>query len=740
MNRQRYIIALFFVLHISFAQTNDSIKKLKVGLVLSGGGAKGVAHIGVLKTLEKNGVYPDYITGTSMGAIVGGFYASGYNPQQIDSIFKTLNFDAILYNKYNRKYKQAFKKEHGKKYIMSLPFSFHKMSIEIPKGLSDSQKLFNTLAENLMHVSNIEDFSDLKIPFACVSTDISTGKQVLFNKGYLAKAITSSALLPSVFNPLEFEDKLLLDGGIVNNYPVEELRDMGADIIIGSDVQGEILKKEQITDMPSIMNQIVSFGMYKKMPLKKNMTNLYIRPNIDGIELTDFSNLDSIIKRGEKATINTFKNHKKLINQIRSVQKTSRLNFRKPDSLLFDQVIISGQNNFNRAYILGKIDIKAHKKISYHDFLDGINNLIATENFEKAHYRFRFESGQKKLYLDIKEKENKASMNLGFHYNNLYKINVIVNFENKRILTKNDLLSIEIIGGNHFRYNFDYIMSNGFNINWGFHSGLHRVSHQMPSHLMFDQDISINQLDFNYFKLQNKLCVQGNFNHFLYLKVGLQHEYNQVYTNVFSENDDINSFFFERNHFLGVFSSINFDNQDDFDFPTKGIKFRLLWNYNPISTDYYGNFAPFSVYHLEYFHSIGIFNNFRLHSELNIGINTSQTPTYAHDFYIGGSGKYPNFDNFISFSSLPIFSKRASNFMKASLTPEFSFMKKHHVFLSGNYIIPIYLNHDKIEYNNILGFSVGYGLSTFLGPLKLSYGYTPLLKKSNLSFEFGYVF
>jgi len=723
-----------------WSQQIDSLTKPKIGVVLSGGGAKGMAHIGVLKTLEKYHIQPDYIGGTSMGAIIGSLYASGYTAAQIDSLFHQMNFDDILYNRYDRKYSHYYKKEFGDKYILRFPFSFNKMSAQLPRGLNDSQKMFNSLADNMIHVSNVEDFSKLKFPFICPATDIVTGNQVLFTQGYLPAAATASALLPSVYNPLEEKGKLLLDGGIVNNYPIKEVKDLGAEFIIGSDVQGSLLSKDEITDIPAIMDQIVSFGMYKEMPLKKAMTDVYIHPDITGIGITDFDKIDTIINRGVVATEQQLQKIKNL-KQLQTDKPIQKLQFKKPDSLVFDQIILEGQQKFDREYILGKIAIKPHKKISYHDFLDGINNLIGTDNFEKVFYRFRSENGQSKLYLDIKERYHKASMGIGFHYNDLYKINVIGNFKNKRIFSNTDLLSFDLIGGNYMRYNFDYIVDNGFKLSWGFHSGLHRFTHQVDAKDLFaEEDYSINKLDFNYLVFTNKLYFQGNLNHFLYLRLGLQHQFKKLYTYVFSTQEE-EAFYFGKNHYFGNYASINFDSRNDFDFPTKGVYLKAKWSYVWSSSDFYDDFQPFSILTLNFNYTKKIFKNWLIQPTIQSGLHYSDKHSYENIFYLGGLNRYFNYDNLISFEAANVLSINATKFAEFSLNNSFIIRENHFINLGTQY-----LAYDKTDelipdhIEQLFGFNIGYGFKSFLGPLRLNWGRVPSLDKNSFMFSFGYQF
>ncbi len=731
----------FFILllpSLLFSQRTDTITHQKIGLVLSGGGAKGLAHIGVLKELEKRHIYPDFIAGTSMGAIVGSLYASGYSAQQIDSIFKTLNFDEIMFDKQDRKYKTYFRKKSGVKFILKLPFSLKEMSVQIPKGLADSQSLFNTMAINLLHVHNIDDFNKLRIPFLCIATDISSGEQVLFNKGYLPEAVTSSALLPTVYKPLELNNKLLLDGGIVNNYPIKELRDMGADIIIGSDVQGKILNKEQIKDLPAIMDQIISFQMYKEMPLKKIKTDVYIHPNITGIGLTDFDKADTIVNRGIVAAKKVLDNYKEIKN-LKSDKKYYKISPKKPDSVTFQQVIINGSKRYKRGYILSKLSMHTGEKVSFDDLLEGINNLIGTNNYDYVHYRII--NNNKTLILNLKEKNEKAFLQIGFHFDPLYKINVIGNFERNNLFAKNDLLSVDIIGGELPRFNFDYSVDNGFGLNISWHSGFHRFKTQVKSDLFFDNNVSINKMDLNVEQFNNSLNFLATINHSIYFRTGIHHRYKRYYSYVFSGENINLPYILGRNHYFGTYAGIYIDSRDDYDFPKKGLKLVAEWNYFPFSSDYYQDFNSYSLYRFRIEKSQKLAGNLFIKPLIHVGYIYSKQVNLENNFYIGGVNNYLNFNNFDSFMPISSLSIRATKYINTSLAFDYVLFKKHHINIGGHYLI--YDHSDDILgtlYSNIYGYNIMYAYESFLGPIKISFGRTPQNQTNVYSFGFGYSF
>ncbi|MGB5317061.1 MAG: patatin-like phospholipase family protein, partial [Robiginitalea sp.] len=245
------------------APTPAPQQDIKVGLVLSGGGAKGMAHIGVLKVIEEAGVRIDYIGGTSMGAIVGALYSSGYSATQLDSLFKSNDFSVLIQDELPRTAKPFYEKEAAERYALTLPFQ--KFKVSIPAALSGGQNIYNELVQALYHVKDISDFNELPIPFFCIATDVETGEEVLLNKGYLPEAIMASGTFPSLFMPAEVDGKILIDGGVLNNYPIDRVRALGADIIIGVDVQHGLRVREELNSATEVLLQINNYRTVGQM-------------------------------------------------------------------------------------------------------------------------------------------------------------------------------------------------------------------------------------------------------------------------------------------------------------------------------------------------------------------------------------------------------------------------------------------------------------------------------------------
>src|SRR5690554_4672614 len=262
------LLLILFVIITGISLAQEAKKdNLKVGLVLSGGGAKGLAHIGALKVIEDAGIRIDYIGGTSMGAIIGSLYASGYSAKQLDSIFAQTNFGTLIQDEIPRGSMTFYEKMESEKYAVILPFENFKLGF--PSGLSKGQNMYNLISRLMFHVSEVSDFSKLPIPFFCVATNVETGMEVILDKGYLPQAVTASAALPSLFRPVIVDGEVLIDGGVVNNYPVDEVRAKGMDVIIGVDVQDSLKTRDDLKSAFRVLVQINNFRTIRDMEEKQ---------------------------------------------------------------------------------------------------------------------------------------------------------------------------------------------------------------------------------------------------------------------------------------------------------------------------------------------------------------------------------------------------------------------------------------------------------------------------------------
>ena len=278
----------------------------RIGLVLGGGGARGAAHIGVLMELERQRIPIDAVAGTSMGAIVGGLYAAGKTPEEMETLVKTLDWTAALTDTPDRKHLDFRRKLDDERYPVKAEIGVRDGRLALPMGLTAGQYLSLILREQTIDVSHVDDFDDLPIPFRAVATDLETGEPHVMGSGDLAQAIRASMSVPAVFAPAELDGRLLVDGGIVKNLPVDVMQDMGVDIIIAVNVEYPMYAADELDSAVAISEQVVTIlvGRETRRQIKLLGDNdIHIRPSLGTIESSEFERTPEAIAPGIEATV-----------------------------------------------------------------------------------------------------------------------------------------------------------------------------------------------------------------------------------------------------------------------------------------------------------------------------------------------------------------------------------------------------------------------------------------------------
>ncbi|MDX1471058.1 MAG: patatin-like phospholipase family protein, partial [Flavobacteriaceae bacterium] len=413
-------LVLFLFTSIIEAQTSEDSDQPKVGLVLSGGGAKGFAHIGALKVIDSLGIKIDYVAGTSMGAIIGGLYAAGYSGQDLDSIFEQINIEDLVNDVLPRSSRTFYERDIAERYAVTLPFNDFQLSL--PSALSRGQNVYGLLNKLTLHVKDIENFENLPIPFFAMATNAETGDAVLLDNGNLALAMRASGSLPSLFQPVHIDDKVLIDGGVVNNYPIDELRAKGMDKIIGVDVQDGLASIEDMDSALDVLVQVNNFRTIKAMKEKREKTDIYIKPDINDFTVLSFSEGRRIIESGGVAAREELPALQEL-PKYQGLPNKHDVEIPVNETVIFNDIEIQGNDRYSRAYILGKLKIKSDEYIAFEDFREGVNNLLATNNFDLLYYDFKesFINDRYDLTLTVEESKVTTFLKFGVHYDDLYK-------------------------------------------------------------------------------------------------------------------------------------------------------------------------------------------------------------------------------------------------------------------------------------------------------------------------------
>ena len=275
MKRKFHLILFTFLLFLSnSALLAQEDQKPKVALVLSGGGAKGIAHIPLLQALDSLGIVPDLVIGTSMGSIVGGLYSVGYSGDSIAAIAHQANWSELLGGDITYMDVSMEERSEFKRHLVD--FDLVKGKPKIKSGLLHDQKLREFITSLTYPVFDVNDFDQLSIPYRAMTTDIVNGKEVLFSKGPVSLAMRASMSIPGVFKPVPYENTLLVDGGVLNNFPVNVAQEMGFDIIIGSDVGGGMQPKEKLESIPSLLFQAGMLTSNLRNPANRAMCDILL--------------------------------------------------------------------------------------------------------------------------------------------------------------------------------------------------------------------------------------------------------------------------------------------------------------------------------------------------------------------------------------------------------------------------------------------------------------------------------
>ncbi len=726
------------------AQEPTRTKEPKVGLVLSGGGAKGFAHIGVLKVLDSLDVRVDYVAGTSMGAIIGSLYAAGYTGNQLDSIFRSLNFDDVINDNLPRAAKTFYERDNSEKYGVTLPFD--KFKIKLPSALSRGQNVYNLLTKLTLHVSDVHNFGELPIPFFCMATNIETGESILLDKGNLAQAVAASGALPSLFQPVVIGNDVLIDGGVTNNYPIDELRAKGMDVIIGVDVQDSLADRSKLNSAPEILLQINNYRTINDMKKKSKKTDIYIKPDISNFTVVSFSEGRKIIESGQTAALKNFHDLNILPKSVKG--KKSLDNKIVLDSIKINDIQFYGNQRYTRSYIMGKLKFKPHSTVSYGDFNSGVNNLVATNNFDAFQYEFRKSEGADGYDMKATLTENNITtfLRFGIHYDDLYKSAALVNLTKKRFLLDNDVASLDVILGDNVRYNFEYFIDKGFYWSVGVKSRYNKFRTDIDAQLYFDMNGStiegLNKLDVEFQDQTNQLYLQTLFRKDFALGIGAEHKRLKIKSETVNTGHSNRAIVFENTDYFSVFGTLEFDTYSNKYFPKKGIFFCGDFHWYLHASDFNKNFSPFSIAKANLGYALSLSDAFSVNVLAQGGFRIGEKSPSSLDFALGGYGH--NFiNNFTSFYGYDYLALSGNSFVKTTLTLDYEIFKKHHINFAANIANiedNLFDTGDWIRKIDYRGYALGYAIETFLGPLEAKYTYSPEKKRSYWFFNLGFWF
>jgi len=430
LQRLIYILVLISVSYFScFSQ-----EKPKIGLVLSGGGAHGLAHIGVIKYLEELGIEVDYITGTSMGAVVGGLNAMGFDSDEMRNVAKSQNWSLLMSNKTPLYEVAPIEKAHHSRIPLSIYWKDD--SFNLPQGIIRGQKLDIILSNIYSPAYQIRDFSKFHKPFKCVAIDIEDGSIKVFDKGYLGDAVRASMAIPSIFPPTLIDDRLYVDGGLIRNFPVEECLDMGADYIIGVYVGSEKSKKEELRSMLDVLKQSAAMGSILDSEQQSRLADIIIYPDVKDMGKFAFDNSDEFIRKGYDSAKIYENEFKELAKELSTFPKSPiRDKVEYPLKIKIDDLEISETDPVLRKMISSKLGISEGQFVSLDELEESLSLVYGTKNFSKANYSFTYQGENPGLKINT---EDVVPYSLGISLNRFkhYNASLIINAEVRNLVGK----------------------------------------------------------------------------------------------------------------------------------------------------------------------------------------------------------------------------------------------------------------------------------------------------------------
>jgi NTE family protein len=465
MTKISRIIFVFYLLNFCFSQASFAqieSARPKIGLALSGGGAKGFAHIGVLKVLEEIGMPVDYIAGTSMGAMVGALYAIGYSTAALDSLVTNIDWNELFSDSKERRYLTMAEKPWDARNVVS--FRIRRRSVQLPAGLIAGQKISSLISRLTWSVHHVNDFTQFPIPFASVAVDIVTGETIRITQGFLPEALRASMAIPTIFTPIPLNEKLLVDGGLVRNLPAEDARVLGAEIVICVDVGAPLKKAGQLNSLLAILDQAVSLHAAHSTKEQRKLCDVLIAPEFEALGYADFDRADKIIESGEIAA-------RENISQLLAIMDTLNLkneHIAQPkftaaqiDSIFINELTIKGLRRVSRGLVQAELGIAPQSWVSPAELDKAISRIYSSQFFERVTYKLQPIGNGMKLTVKVVEKEHDL-FNFGVRYDSRNETSFLFNTIFRNLTGHGSALVLDLILANKTELDATYFVHTGW--------------------------------------------------------------------------------------------------------------------------------------------------------------------------------------------------------------------------------------------------------------------------------------
>jgi NTE family protein len=535
----------------------------RIGVTLSGGGAKGLAHIGILKAIDSAGLNVDYITGTSMGSIIGSLYAIGYTADSIEKITRTIDWDLLLSNQSSLRSIFMEEKDEYSKYVVELPWQNN--NFRLPSGLLQGQELWLKFSELYFPVHKQKDFSRFSIPFRCIATDVGTGEAVVMKDGEIISAIRSSMAIPSVFTAVDFNGRRMVDGGVVRNFPVRDVKEMGADIVIGSNVATGLLPSEKVRNALQILLQIAFFREAEDAKTEVPQCDIYIPLKMEKYNMGSFGDGNSILNLGIEEGRKLFPRFKQLADSLNAIYGPAPL--KKNRLPLVSNATISsyevhGVERTSSEFFVHTMNLEMNRTYTAHKLSNMVRQAYGTRYYSRIIYSLVPQpDGTCKIVFDVTENPFTFAK-LGIHYNRFTGIGIIGNLTARNFFITNSRSLVTINIGESFRIRGEHLQYIGRLKNFALVAETQFDRFEVNTYDQYKQDGLYRQ---TFAKIGEKLQFSPTRN----FSIGAGHRFEWVhYTPKISKGVEFKG----SNNFNTLFAFVNHNSLDRAIFPKNGVK------------------------------------------------------------------------------------------------------------------------------------------------------------------------
>lgn len=731
-----YKILAAFLLISSCLWSQAPVRHPKVGLALSGGAAHGFAHIGVLQYLDEMGIKVDYVTGTSMGSVIGGLYAMGYTADEIAEIAAGIDWSLLISNRSPLWEVAPVEKEAHEKIPVSVVWKDN--AFRFPRGIMLGQKLDLIISKIYAPAYFIDDFDDFHIPFRCLAVDIVDGSLDVLDSGYLGEAIRASMAIPSVFPPKEIDGTLYVDGGLLRNYPAQEVIDLGAEFVIGVYVGGVMEERDKLQSAFDIFKQTTWMNSILDSKEQEKLVDINIVPDVKEIGSFEFERYQDFIDLGYAAAADHTDELREISVKLKErpqQQRNPKLN--SLDYLRFSEISTSATESYYHQMIIDKLNFKVGENVSFNQLEESLSLVYGTKNFSKTSYDF--EVGDEGIELIVNTEEvDPYSIGVSLNRFRYYNASIIVSGAIRNKFGRPSQLKVDLRLSENPGVQLDYSLRLPSS-QYIMHIAAKYETFRMPLY-------NLNQIDRLYRADQGEIkagLMKEWKNKFLF-NANYRYQFDKLRPIVFKDND-IRRY---KTYKHGLEIGLVYNDLDRPVFPESGVKVRLSSDIiidnrlRRIEQSDSIRFLPFqedkrylnASFGIQYYKNLG-----KVCAELDARGRLSTGQSLLDNYKLGGPVQEKN-DTYgfvgLNDSELIVgdhifgkFGLRINLRKQLYITPTLQ-------YIYGKDFLSFAFGHSDIV--SELGYGLGFGIMTPIGPVTLDVGYTSLKNRAVANLGFGF--